>query len=90
MRSGRSTGTGMGGVQTADSGREVGKGWEGRRDVEGGREGGSPTVSRLNSCRSCPAAARRSPFVNAPRDCNRFATAAANRRSPPRSVTTKR
>ena len=42
--------------------------------------------SRFPSLRSIPVAARRSPRVSAPSDCNRRATAAAKRRSPPRLV----
>ena len=44
-------------------------------------------LSRLDSDRSTPAAARLSPLVRAPRLCRRRATAAANLFSPPRLVT---
>lgn len=45
-------------------------------------------LSKLLSDKSIPEAARLSPLVRAPRDCNRLATAAAKRFSPPRLVAT--
>lgn len=47
-------------------------------------------VSRSKELKSAPVAALRSPFVRAPKLASRLATAAAKRRSPPRSVTSSR
>ena len=41
-------------------------------------------VSMSNCAKFEPVAARRSPFVSAPRLCNRLAQADENRRSPPK------
>lgn len=47
-------------------------------------------VSKSNELKSAPVAALRSPFVSAPKLASRLATADANRRSPPKSVTNRR